>query len=371
MRPVLIGWCVAGSVACGLLLSANVASAQVAASRADYSQADLMIRVLRAASRGPLSVTDIDTVLTARGTRLLVAQQNISRAVSIDQYRVLLQNLHRANPPDIAPVDAGERARRGVDGLRNDVWPGLRWGIANIETLEQRVSQLKSLDLADTARRTAISFLPEAVPIDAQLHVVMGGRAGASVVDRNAIYVDVLALSFAAERGGSKYAPDSAFFAHEMHHIGLAAIVDRAWAPLTPSAADQRAFRVVRFLALEGSATYLINVNRNLAGLGDLTSGVQLIRATEQVLKGALDGSLEGDAFERALTPMITDGFHFAGAVMFGAIDRSGGLPAVMDVLRDPRRLLVAYNEAMAKLGSGSTPTVDPDLAKGLAAAGR
>jgi len=93
--------------------------------------------------------------------------------------------------------------------------------------------------------------------------------------------------------------------------------------------------------------------------------------ATEQVLKGAFDGSLEGEAFERALTPMVAGGFHFAGAVMFGVIDRSGGLPAVMDVLRDPRRLLVAYNEAMSKLGSGSTPTVDPDLAKRLAAAGR
>jgi len=370
MRPILIGWCVAGLV-CGLLLSANVVSAQVAASRADYSQADLMLGVLRAASRGPLSVTDIDAVLTARGTRLLVAQQNISRAVSMDQYRVLLQNLHRADPPDIAPVDTGERARRGVDGLRHDVWTGLRWGIANVETLAQRVNQLKSLDLADTARTTAISFLPEAVPIDARLHVVIGGRAGASVVEGNVLYVDVLALSFAAERSGTRYAPDPAFFAHEMHHIGLAGIVDRAWAPLTPSSAEQRAFKVVRFLALEGSATYLINAHRNVAELGDLTPSVQLIRTTEQILKGALDGSLEGEAFEKALTPMVAGGFHFAGGLMFGAIDRGGGLPAVMDVLRDPRRLLVAYNEAVSKLGSGSTPTVDPDLAKRLAAAGR
>jgi len=339
--------------------------------RVDFAQADLMVGVLRSVARGPLSEADIDAVLAARGTQLVIAQQNISRMVSPEQYRVLLRNLHRSGPPDIMPVDDSERARRGVDGLRNDVWAGLRWGVANIETLTRRLTELKALNLASAARTTAASFLPDPVDIDAQLHVVIGGRAGASVVEGTGLYVDVLALSLASERTGIPYSPDPAFFAHEMHHLGLAGIIDRAWASLTPEATERRAFRVVRFLALEGSATYFINAHRSVAELGNPDEGAQFIRTTEQILKGAFDGSLEGEAFERALTPMVAAGFHVAGAVMFSAIDRAEGLATAMDVLRDPRRLLIADNEAASSLGSSVTPTIEAGLARRLITAGQ
>jgi hypothetical protein len=349
----------------------SFAQGRSAGARVDFAQADLMLDVLRSASRGPLSAKEIDAVLEARGTALIVAQQNISRAVSIDQYRLLLQALHRTDPPAIPPVDDGERARRGVDGLRNDVWPGLRWGVANVDTLRRRVEQLKSLDLARTADTTARSLLPEAVSIDANLHVVAGGRAGASVVQNNELYVDVLALSFAAERSSTNYSPDPAFITHEMHHIGLADIIDRAWASVRGDAATARAFGVVRFLALEGSATYLINAHRNMSELGDMSPSSGLLQALESILASALDAGTDAEAFEKAMTPMVAGGFHFVGAVMFGTIERGGGLPAVMEVLRDPRRLLVAYNAAVARIGAGATRAIDPELARRVLALGQ
>ena len=354
----------------GLLMVPSISYGKQATAALDVSHARMMVQMLRAVATRPLTPAEIDQVMAAEGTRMIVAQQNISRSVSLAQYRILLQNLHLQVVPEIAPVDQSERASRGVDGLRNDVWAGLRWGVANVDLLAARIAELEEKDVAAEARTLAQSFLPRPVDIRMRIRVVAGGRAGASVVEDDALILDVLAISHNAVRAGSNFAVDTSLFAHEMHHAGLAQIVDDAQQNLRRTESDRRVLFVLRFLALEGSATYLISAQRNIAAFGDPAGGAGLIAATEQILSGALDGTLVGDGFERALTPMTSQGFHIAGAVMFGAIDRAGGLSAVLKVLEDIRTLPAAYAAAAASLGDTRLHSFNAQLASRLRSVG-
>jgi hypothetical protein len=91
----------------------------------DMSQAEMMLQVLAAAQSAPPPPEVLRLVMTTHGTEPLIQQQNISRAVSRSQYRLILQRLHNDVMPAIPAVALGERARRGVDGLAQDMWPSL------------------------------------------------------------------------------------------------------------------------------------------------------------------------------------------------------------------------------------------------------
>ena len=328
--------------------------------QADFTQTELMLDLLRSSARGPATQAKVDVVLTAYGTQLIIRQLNISRAVTTDQYRALLLSLSREEMPGIAAAAASERAKRGVEGLQKDVWPALRWGVAHTDLLAQRIAELRALDVSAAAQRMAAGFLPEAVPLTSQLFVVMGGRAGAATLDGNDIYFDILANSYRADRGVTPYsspAQVTEFFVHEMHHVGLSQIIDRTRNSLKLGDRERRAFDFLSALVLEGSASYLINGHRNIAEMrrdpifsDSLKNGDQLLRTCEQVLRAVLEKGLDGEPYEQAITPFVGSGHHCAGAILLNAADRAGGLPSVMAVLRDPRKLLIVYNESAAGL---------------------
>src|SRR5262245_11975815 len=78
------------------------------APKPDFAQADLMLRLIDRAGSGALSTGLIDSVLAARGTELVIAQQNISRQVNRDQYRTLMERLAgSAEFPAIGPAGPG------------------------------------------------------------------------------------------------------------------------------------------------------------------------------------------------------------------------------------------------------------------------
>src|SRR4030095_6660082 len=108
----------------------------------------------------------------------IISQENITRSVTRDQYRALLLALNQDVLPVILPVDASEKARRGVEGMRKDVWPALRWGKSNTNLLAERIEEIKSLDLSRNSKALAVRFLPESVELSPHLYLVMGGRAG-------------------------------------------------------------------------------------------------------------------------------------------------------------------------------------------------
>jgi hypothetical protein len=108
---------------------------------------------------------------------------------------------------------------------------------------------------------------------------------------------------------------------------------------------------------MEGSASYLINGQRSLEVMGrdpqfteNLKKGDELLKLSEQVLRSVLENNLHGEAYEKATTPFLGSGWHSTGALMLAAIDRADGLRSVKRILRDPRKLLVAYNQAISKL---------------------
>ena len=330
-----------------------------------------------AASRSAL----VAPVLAARGTDLVVAQQNLSRRVTKEQYAKVLRAFAEGREPSLAPADGTERARKGVDGLVRDVRPSLEWGSEHASLLKERLDAIERLDVLGKARETALRNLPEKVELSPRVYVVAGGRAGAAALEGGEIYFDVLATSYSAETGKLPHYPTPAeqveFVAHEVHHQGLSSILERTRSRLRLDERGAKAFDVLISLDLEGSATYLINGHRDLAAMArdpqfadNLGRSGELIALCRTLLRRVLDEGLAGDAYDAAVAPLLGSGWHAAGAAMLAAIDRDGGLDAVMRVVRDPRALLAAYDAAVASAG-GSPPTkADAELAARVAKLG-
>jgi hypothetical protein len=147
-----------------LLTSAPSAPAAQLEAEGDFAQAAMMLEVFRLASSRPVPGSKIDAVLASPGTQLIIRQQNISRTVTTTQYRALLSALHQNTIPMLTAVDGSERAQRGLEGLQNDVWPALRWGVAHVDFLARKIEELKKYEVSDAARRIAAQFLPDAAP---------------------------------------------------------------------------------------------------------------------------------------------------------------------------------------------------------------
>ncbi len=329
---------------------------------AEVGQARLMLEILRAAAAGPLTEVQMEAAMSSRGTQLVIEQLNLSRQVTPAQYRALLAGLSRPELPALTQAGDGERARLGLEGLRADVWPSLRWGVANADLLSRRVADLEKLDVGVAAHDLAVSMLPSDTPVAARLYVVMGGRAGTAVLE-GGIYVDVLALSYREQAGGPPYPSPRELvelFAHEIHHIGMRPVLARRLANLNMTPFEQRAFETLAAMVMEGSATYLIDARGDMAALRSdpdyaafLADPDRLVAQCEDLLSAILNRGLAGEAYETAIAPIFGSGFHGAGAMMLDAIWRDGGRKAVMNVVSDPRLLFSAYNAAAARLSGG------------------
>jgi len=340
----------------------------------ESAQAERMLALLRAAASGSIATRDVDAVLAESGTSLILEQQNIVREVTRDQYRQVLLHIADPAPPVIAPANAGERARRGVDGLVKNVWPSLRWGTTHVELLVKRLAEVRKLDLAAGAVSLAQQFLPEQVDLSPRLFLVMGGRAGAAALSGDRIYFDLLISSYYADTGtlATYPAPEqiTEFFAHEIHHLALGRIIERNRAALQMDSQEKLGYEFLSSFVMEGSATYLINARRSEDVLRrDPQFAVyfgresELFAACQDVLLRILGAGLRGEEYEKAVSPFGGSGWHVLGSVMLAAIDRAGGLAAVMKVLDDPRRLLQAYNESIGKMPAGKF-RFDPAIAE-------
>jgi Putative zinc dependent peptidase (DUF5700) len=358
--------------------------ASASPSAADTSQADRMLALLRTAGAGKVSAELTSSVLEAHGTDLVVQQQNVSRKVSKDQYRLLLEGLLAAEPPTIVPVDGSERSRRGVEGLVRDVRPSLLWGIAHVELLQARLDAARGADTRARALAAAAPYLPGGPPPEPRISIVMGGRAGAASLPGNEIYFDVLATSFKETAGAGPYpGPEEqiAFFAHEIHHLGYGPLLEDERRQLALDPDESRIYDLLASLLAEGSATYLINARRDLAVLEKdptyrepLSRADELLRIVASVLSDLLAHRLDAEGYEKAIAPLTGNGFHVAGAGMLAAVDRSGGLEAVLEVMRRPRTLLVAYDRAVratkAPGAADAAWTFPDDLARRVAELG-
>src|ERR1035438_3440542 len=146
----------------------------------DFSQAQAMLELLRSCHDNKVSTEAVDRVLSLPGTGLVVQQQNISRRVTVQQYREVLEADCTGKVADVKSAEPGARAAKGVTGLTQDVGPSLVWGRENIPLLESSLAELRRNQSIGNAIPLARKYLPEQnstqqVPLTPRLYVVMGG----------------------------------------------------------------------------------------------------------------------------------------------------------------------------------------------------
>jgi hypothetical protein len=326
----------------------------------DFTQAEAMLHFLRSCAANKSTPQELDRVITLPGTALVVQQQNISRRVTMEQYRGVLQAACAGKIAAVKSAEAGTRAERGVEGLTQDVAPSLVWGRDNLPLLESRLGELRRNRAIGDALPLARKFLPEQVPLVAKFYVVMGGRAGAAAIE-DQLYFDVLSSSWRASIGKSPYTSPAEvveFFAHEAHHLGYGQILDRKRASLQLTPAEDQAWHFLTAIMMEGSATFLINGHETLADLhatpefpAYLAKVPELFPAMQEVLQRAMGGPLSDEDYDQATSAFLGMGYHAAGAKMLSVIYEKRGLKGVMEVMADPRLLLTAYNDCAMATG--------------------
>ena len=320
----------------------------------DFTQAEAMLALLRSCHENRASASDIERVVALSGTELVIAQQNISRRVTQQQFRDVLQAACSGKLTDVKPAEPGTRAEKGVKGLVEDVAPSLIWGRDHTSLLESRLAALRGNQAIGNAIPLARRYLPEQIPLNPRLYIVMGGRAGAADID-DQLYFDVLISEWRAAQGkASPLSPQDVveFFAHETHHVGYGQILDRKHDSLTLNPGEEQAWRFLTAILMEGSATLLINGHESLADLEGqpdvrpyLDKVPTLLPAMQSLLQKSLQTAVSDEAYDEAVSPFLDMGYHATGATLLAAIEKKRGVPGVMDVMADPRKLLVAYNE--------------------------
>jgi Putative zinc dependent peptidase (DUF5700) len=340
-----------------LVLNGLMAVPALAQQAPDFSQAVAMVDLLRSCATGKATQARIEQVLALPGTGLIVAQQNISRRVTMQQYRQVLEAGCVGKIADVKPAEPGARAEKGVTGLTQDVAPSLIWGRGHVPLLQSRLAVLRRNRSIGDAIPLARKYLPAqstSVTLDPKLYIVMGGRAGAAAIEEQ-LYYDVLIMEWRASRGEvTPMSPGQVveFFAHETHHLGYGQILDRKRDSLTMTPAEDQAWGFLKALMMEGSATLLINGHEKLTDLQKqpdiapyLAKVPELLPAMQTLLRRALKGPLTDEDYAEAESPFLNMGYHATGAVLLAAIEKKRGLAGVMQVMADPRTLLVAYNE--------------------------
>lgn len=318
----------------------------------DDSQARLFLRYLAAVAAHRPATALVDSVMAAKGTALVIAQQNLSRRVSTAEYREVLAAAAEHREPRLSASDNDPRAAKGRDGLLQDVLPCIEWGAANVATLSSELTALHGANPGARARSLALGNLPDSVSIDVPMFLVMGGRAGAAAPS-GGIYFDVLTTSCRAPRRVLTAESVTEYFAHEMHHVGLEQIIERREQTLHFDSASRRAMELLHGLVMEGSASYLINGHRDLAAMrrdpafaapGTDRERMELV---ERILSGVLEGHWTATQFDEAMTGLSGNALHITGAEMLDAIWQAMGRDAVMAVLEDPRLLLARYDDSV------------------------
>jgi hypothetical protein len=323
----------------------------------DFTQAEMMLDFFSRLANGEQAANHIENILKTEGTELVIEQMNIVRRVTLKQYEQILNGLIENQLPDIEPADSSERALRGIQGLKNRVWLSLSWAIENTGVLRERMAILKKQKVYHQAKNLAFKYLPGPVEISPSLFVVMGGRAGAAAISGDRIYFDILIMTYSRVSQNRPFIKESEiieFFAHEMHHIGLSKYYKNTFGTFSSDENENRLFGMLKSIVSEGSATYLINgqrntkiMRKNLKLSDDQKDQNELLNTCEQLVADLFAGKFKNqEEFDTANTLMLGQGYHTIGAVMLNTIDQVGGIDSVMQVVADPRRLLIDYNRA-------------------------
>jgi hypothetical protein len=329
-----------------------------ASTSVDSRQAEEMLALLQHCQTNSSSAQEIANVMVLPGTKLIIAQQNVSRRVTPAQYETILSSACRGSVAAITPSEPGARGERGVEGLTRDVAPSIIWAREHVPELRRKLQDALSLPNLGNIAPLALANLPEQVDLSPKLYFVMGGRAGAAASD-DGIYIDLLANAW---RSREKSTPMTSqeivdFFAHEAHHVGYGMILDRKKEGLHLSVAENQAWSFLQALLMEGSATLLINAHGNWKELEsaehiqpDLRRLPQLLPESQMILQKSLEGSMNGQQYQSSISDFAGERYHATGAKLLYVIEQVLGKPGVLKVMDNPRTLLTVYNQCAAQV---------------------
>jgi hypothetical protein len=321
----------------------------------DATQAQEMLRLLDRCKDNAVSAQAVDEVLALPGTGLIIAQQNVSRRVTHAQYKSVVIAACRGDVAHIEPAESGARAEKGVQGLVRDVVPSLIWGRNHIPELKARLEEATKNSQLEGVVPLALKNLPEKVVLSPKLYFVMGGRAGAAASDEG-IYIDLLALTWRQNSASMTQQEMVEFFAHETHHIGYGRILDRKRQSLSLTPSESRMWNFLSAILMEGSATLLINAHGSWAELetqthikNDLDRLPQLLAETQTILEGSISRTIGDREYENDVSDFSGEGYHAVGAKLLYVIEEQEGKQGVLNIMDNPTRLLVVYNECAEK----------------------
>jgi hypothetical protein len=338
----------------------------------DTAQSQAMIDFLDRCHDGTVPPAAIEQVMALAGTQLVIAQQNISRRITLAQYRATLLSACKGDIPYLQPSEPGSRAEKGVEGLTGDVAPALIWGRDHVAFLRQRLAAVKETRGSDEIVPLALRNLPEKVELSPKLYFVMGGRAGAAAID-DAIYIDLLADAWRTREKNTPMTPREIveFFAHETHHLGYGQILERQKQSLSLTGGREQAWNFLASLLMEGSATLLVSAHGNWAELEkqahirpDLARLSQLLPKAQSLLRQAMNGEMSEQEHQAAISDFFGEGYHATGAWLLNVILEVQGKRGVLRVMRDPAMFLSVYNLCAAKVNQPFR--FDPLLASAL-----
>ena len=150
------------------------------------------------------------------------------------------------------------------------------------------------------------------------------------------------------------------YFAHEMHHIGLARYHEKKYKSLTLNENQRRLFSMLKSIVAEGAANYLISNHRNTDEMrkyfnlsNNPDKQEKLLNSFEELITELSKGKFKNqDEYEKSNTLMLGLGYHMIGSVMLNTIDQAGGLESINKVIADPAQLLIEYNKAAKMLNA-------------------
>lgn len=230
---------------------------------------------------------------------------------------------------------------------------------ARAEALRRTLERWQAQDLEASARRV-LGYLPPGATIRATVYPMIKPRPNSFV---DALQSDpAIFLSIDPEQTAESFENT---VAHELHHIGFASLEPDPALERLPA----RTRAAVRWMGAFGEGLAMLAAAGGVETHPHATSPAETrrrwdrdlaavdrdLRILDGFFREILEGTLDDETIlERARTfygiqgPWYTVGYHMAVV-----IERAFGREALLDCMRDPRRLLRRYDDAVAAGGPG------------------
>ena len=244
------------------------------------------------------------------------------------------------------------------------MWGRFRQVPGRLSALRALHEEIAGGEVVPRAVALARRYLPPEAALDTTVFIVLDGMSGGFV------YQGQVAFDLLQMRDAQSFTQT---LAHELHHIG----VEHLWREQIENAglppARRLALEFVAILLGEGSATCLISgPPAEPEGVeqwqGHMAHLDELFARAEDLLRRTLAGEIDEAAFG-TLVPSFLQGYmgeaYAIGYVVVERLRQALGEEAVLACLREPRRTLALYNQAVERL-PGAYRFAD-DLAQALA----